>query len=58
MFRILILGVTLVFTQELVEQILAELQKHPYSEVAPLVWKIQNEATHQPAPVTCPEEKK
>jgi hypothetical protein len=58
MKRILLaFAVTLIFSQELAEQIMAELQKHPFAEVAPLIGKIQNEATHQPPPVTCPEPK-
>jgi hypothetical protein len=51
------LGVTLIFSQELIEQVMADLQKQPFAEVAPLIAKIQNEATHQPPPVTCPEPK-
>jgi len=52
-----VLAATLIFSQELIEQVMTELQNHPFKEVAPLVAKIQNEATHQPPPAICPEPK-
>jgi hypothetical protein len=41
----------IVFSNELVEEIFRNLAGQPYGTVAPLIAKMQNEATHQPAPV-------
>ena len=46
----ILLGGTLLFTQDLAQQIMTNLQKQPYIEVAPLIAKMNDEATHQPAP--------
>jgi hypothetical protein len=44
----LLVGIT--FSSELVQEIYQELSKQPFSAVAPLIGKMQNEAAHQPAP--------
>jgi hypothetical protein len=55
MLRVLLIGATIIFSQELAQQIMNELQKHPYAEVAPLIAKMQEEAMHQPqAPASAP----
>ena len=51
-FFILFAGV--VFSQPLVQEIAQQLAKQPYAEVAPLIGKMQEEASHQPAPETPP----
>lgn len=38
----------------LVEEILGRLAKEPYGDVSNLIANVQNEAQHQPPPVTCP----
>jgi hypothetical protein len=53
----------IVFSQGLVQDIMQELSKHPYNDVAPLIAKMQAEAAQQTAPghpplTTGPEEKK
>jgi hypothetical protein len=40
----------IVFSQGLVQDIMQELAKHPYSEVAPLIAKMQAEASQQSGP--------
>jgi hypothetical protein len=52
--KIFLLGTSIVFSQELAQQIINELQKHPYAEVAPLIAKMQDEAMHQPGATTPP----
>jgi hypothetical protein len=46
----ILFGGTLLFTQDLAQQIMLKLQDYPYKEVAPLIAKINEEAMHQPAP--------
>lgn len=46
----ILLGGTLMFTQDLAQQIMGNLQEQKYREVAPLINKMNDEATHQPAP--------
>jgi hypothetical protein len=54
----------IVFSQGLVQDIMQELSKHPYNDVAPLISKMQAEASQQAAPpgrpplAAGPEEKK
>jgi hypothetical protein len=38
----------IVLSNELVEEIFRNLAQQPYGTVAPLIAKMQNEATHQP----------
>jgi hypothetical protein len=46
---ILTLFAGIVLSNELVEEIFRNLAQQPYGTVAPLIAKMQNEATHQPA---------
>lgn len=46
----ILLGGTLLFTQDLAQQIMTNLQEQKYRDVAPLIAKMNEEATHQPAP--------
>jgi hypothetical protein len=46
----LLTGATLIITQELGQQILSELQRHAYVDVAPIISELNNQAAHQPPP--------
>jgi hypothetical protein len=50
MRKFLILFTGIVLSQNLVQEIMQQLGKQPYSEVAPMIAKILDEAAHQPGP--------
>jgi hypothetical protein len=52
--NLILVGATLIITQELGQQILSELQRHPYQDVAPIISELNNQAAHQPLPPSVP----
>jgi hypothetical protein len=45
----LVLGATLVFTQELAQAIMDNLKHQPYDDVAPIIMELQKQVANQPA---------
>jgi hypothetical protein len=56
-FMTLMVLAGVLLSNDLMEDILKNLASQPYAMSAPIIGKIQNEAQHQPPPITCPEPK-